>query len=225
MDYDSVTNQEIKSKFVQREVLACFSFEMEAVLKASSNGASDKEYPLPMYEEIENLYEYKCPECGEVFNPDDNCSEREKDAQSVFTCPNCGKVYESQDDLENEPQEIFEWWIVSTYLYRKLKDKGEPVLEWGNNNYWGRTCSGQAIMLDGVISEICEEAVKRERRNKMKATAIKSKAEARQKAIDWQAWQGRRSMSTTEVMRWAEYFRVLGKRFGLLREFKENGII
>jgi len=48
-----------------------------------------------------------------------------------------------------------EWWIVTDYLHRKLSEKGQPVLEWGNNCYWGRCGSGQAILLDYVISEIC----------------------------------------------------------------------
>ena len=82
LDFNSVENQEIKGRFVEREVKACFS---------------------------------------------------------------------------SEPQEIFEWWIVTGFFYGKLKAKGHPVLEWGNNYYWGRCTTGQAIMMDGVISEICAE--------------------------------------------------------------------
>lgn len=140
MDYNSVTNQDIKRRFVEREVLACFSYEMESVLRSGEN-YRDKEYPLPTYEEIENLYEYKCPECGNGF-------PIEEEAKSCC---------DSKDEPENETQEILEWWIVTEWLAKKLSAKGQPVLEWGNNWYWGRTCSGQAILLDGVISEICSE--------------------------------------------------------------------
>lgn len=114
-DYNSTVNQEIKRQFVQREVFACFSYEMEAILRASADWC-EKDNPLPSIHEIENLF-----------------------------------------DKNEKPQEILEWWIVSNYLYRKLKEKGEPVLEWGNNYYWGRGCSGMAILLDGVISSICSE--------------------------------------------------------------------
>lgn len=142
---NSPANQMIKQKFVEREVKACFSYEMEAVFESSSMGPSKGEYNLPTIEDIENLFERLCPECGS--NDTSNFSGGDK-------CNSCGHM---ANEFESEPQEILEWWIVTKHLYTKLKDKGEPVLEWGNNYYWGRTCSGQAIMLDGVISSICAE--------------------------------------------------------------------
>lgn len=145
IDYNSVENQRIKSAFVQREVMTCFSYEMDAVLNASSEGAKD----LPMWDEIENLYVRVCPHCGEPF--EDVSGEAMQE-----TCQSCGQR-DRDNDAETEMQEIFEWWIVTNWLYEKLKEKNEPVLEWGNNYYWGRTCTGQAIMLDWVISEICAE--------------------------------------------------------------------
>lgn len=142
IDVNSVVNQDIKGKFVEREVKACFSYEMEAILRASQNQGVDKDYPLPTYEDIENLYQDVCEKCGET---------REYfDATGGDHC-SCG------GDWESQPQEVFEWWIVTEYLYRKLKEKNEPVLEWGNNCYWGRCTTGQAILLDGVISSICQE--------------------------------------------------------------------
>lgn len=54
---------------------------------------------------------------------------------------------------------------------------------------------------------------------------IKTKDEARQSAIKWQSWQSNKSLSYGEMSEYAENFRVLGKKFGLLREFKENGIL
>lgn len=61
---------------------------------------------------------------------------------------------------------------------------------------------------------------------KIKAiSAIKSKDEARQKAIDWQNWAGEQSLSYSELAEWYEYFSKLGAKYGLLREFRENGIL
>lgn len=59
----------------------------------------------------------------------------------------------------------------------------------------------------------------------MEGRLPKTKDEARQKAIDWQIWQSEQSLSYSELIEWSDYFYKLGKRFGLLREFKENGII
>ena len=136
IDGNSTENQRIKDYFVRREVLTCSSYEIEAVLMAEK-GSED--YPLPSYDDIENYYEWKCCNCGAGY-------QTQEEAKSC-----CDK------DIEQEPQEILEWWIVTEYLYNKLKEKGQPVLEWGNNCYWGRTCSGQAISLDGVITVICKD--------------------------------------------------------------------
>ena len=54
---------------------------------------------------------------------------------------------------------------------------------------------------------------------------IKDKASARQYAIDWQKHNSNTSISYGELYICNEFFRKLGKKFGLLREFKENGII
>jgi hypothetical protein len=54
-----------------------------------------------------------------------------------------------------EPQQIMEWWICSNHLIEKLKEHGEPVIP--SHNLWGRCTSGQAIVLDGVITAIQKE--------------------------------------------------------------------
>jgi hypothetical protein len=61
---------------------------------------------------------------------------------------------------------------------------------------------------------------------KIKAIAtIKTKEEARQIAIDWQSWQSKRSISYGELSQWQGYFLTLAGKFGLKKEFKENGIV
>ena len=48
--------------------------------------------------------------------------------------------------------------------------------------------------------------------------------EARQEAIDWQMKASEENYSMEELAEWGDYFRKLGKRFGLIREFEENCI-
>lgn len=66
---------------------------------------------------------------------------------------------EGEDDAQEcgDPQEIYEWWVVSNWLIRQLKNRGEPVLINAYGTWWGRTCTGQAVYLDSVIQEICTE--------------------------------------------------------------------
>ena len=52
----------------------------------------------------------------------------------------------------------------------------------------------------------------------------KQKEAARQQAIEWQLENGERNMYMSELSEVGEYFARLGRRFGLLREFRENAI-
>lgn len=56
-------------------------------------------------------------------------------------------------------------------------------------------------------------------------TAIKTKGEASQQAIEWQAYASKRNLSYGEIAEWQNAFEKLGRKFGLIKEFKENGII
>lgn len=53
--------------------------------------------------------------------------------------------------------EVFEWWLVSPYLARELKEQSEVIIDALGCHWWGRTTSGQAIYMDGVIQEIAGE--------------------------------------------------------------------
>ena len=69
---------------------------------------------------------------------------------------------------------------------------------------------------------------KRTRRNEERGqimTYSEKKAEARQMAIDWQNKQATESSSYLEMVEQVEKFWKLAKKYGLVKEFKENGII
>lgn len=51
------------------------------------------------------------------------------------------------------------------------------------------------------------------------------KEQARQEAIDWQLDFAKHNYFMSELVEFEQHFIKLGKRFGLIREFKENGII
>jgi hypothetical protein len=54
---------------------------------------------------------------------------------------------------------IYEWWLVSSWLIAKLRDRGEAILVNEYGAWWGRSCTGQAIALDGVIEDIYNELI------------------------------------------------------------------
>ena len=58
-------------------------------------------------------------------------------------------IYEADED-------VMEWWLVTPYMARLLRNESEIVLENLGCHWWGRTSTGQAIYLDYVIGEICK---------------------------------------------------------------------
>jgi hypothetical protein len=61
-------------------------------------------------------------------------------------------------DSDGEPLDIYEYWIISDWLAEQLKQRGEAVeTDCMGLTIWGRTTSGQAIAMDGVIRDIYQK--------------------------------------------------------------------
>ena len=77
------------------------------------------------------------------------------------------------------------------------------------------------------LGQVDVEVLGKEREHKMKntKTIYETKKEmARQEAIDWQNDFSNHNYSYGELAEFGEHFEKLGKRYGLLKEFRENGI-
>lgn len=107
------------------------------------------------YDDIENLYQYTCPQCGHGESDVTEFENNDDDNSSAFKCPNCDKLFD--DEPESEPQEIFEWWLVTDYLSKQLNNHGEPILKNDFGTWWGRTTTGQSVYMDGVIQSIANQ--------------------------------------------------------------------
>lgn len=72
------------------------------------------------------------------------------------------------NDLEPQRHEIYEHWIVSEWLAAQLEQRGEVIeRDFYGLTLWGRACTGQAILLDGVICSIYDELHKHDRTQKI----------------------------------------------------------
>jgi hypothetical protein len=169
-DGNSSANQTIKQKFIGREVFCNVGTLVEyCLLMAEHNSQA----PFG-YDDIENFY--SLPEYRGEYADFDGGTDAERDAEierlkeviegiedqntSPSDFKSVDKITEEIEILENlesEPQEVLEWWAVSSYLFDKLKEKGHPVVDVGSCYVWGRCTSGQAILLDYVITQICAE--------------------------------------------------------------------
>jgi hypothetical protein len=63
-------------------------------------------------------------------------------------------------NLDPDRNEIFEHWVVSDWLARRLEERDESVChDFLGLTIWGRATTGQHISLDGVVLRIAAELV------------------------------------------------------------------
>ncbi|MEM8722467.1 MAG: hypothetical protein AAGE84_24775 [Cyanobacteria bacterium P01_G01_bin.39] len=62
-------------------------------------------------------------------------------------------------ELDDYRSEVFEHWLVSSWLFKKLQEQGETVVELYGLNIWCRTTTGMAIAYDCVIKEIYDDLI------------------------------------------------------------------
>jgi hypothetical protein len=155
MNYNSTINQEIKGKFVGREVIQNVNELINHLLQTM--------HELPIhhneyYDELTNLgysydFENTAFDEGWEYNED----------EGVYFHPDNEETYEDAEELCNsenlDPQmlEPYEFWSVSEWLGEKLKQNGEIVENIYGLTIWGRCTTGQAILLDYAISKVCED--------------------------------------------------------------------
>lgn len=103
------------------------------------------------YDDIENQY----PEFEPEYNEDDTLKTCQTCEQEVDEIDEETKQCEVCFDDSVEASDIFEWYAVSSWMINRLEDiGGEPILKSEYGDWWGRTCTGQAIKLDSTIDNI-----------------------------------------------------------------------
>lgn len=66
-----------------------------------------------------------------------------------------------RDHAQENPAEIYEWWLVTGWLCDQLKAAGECVIDAGMGcRWWGRTCTGQGYIMDGTLQRIAAKFVR-----------------------------------------------------------------
>ncbi len=120
-------------ELVKHEIYCCVTPMVEYILSMHDTPNS----PF-CWDDVENLYTNSCAECGA------NQEGHDEEAENNDMVPH---------DFENNAQEIYEYWAVSPWLFAELKKRGEPVID-TFPHIWGRTCTGEAIALDYVITKI-----------------------------------------------------------------------
>lgn len=166
---NSTTNQAIKSRFINQHVHANVNSLVEYVISRSYEG--DDKIPFT-FEDVENFYtlpEFNGKHAKFEGGTDEDRNEEVERLESLLndsvmtdehtegndeeTEEKIQEEIDELNDLESESQEVFEWWMVSNFLAEKLNELGHPTLT--DENIWGRCTTGQAILLDYSITQIC----------------------------------------------------------------------
>ena len=127
-------------KFIERDIYSCQSSLVEEALKTK----------LFSIDDIENMYR---PFDGKLLKPNMcyRCNQ-----ESLCLDSETGECETCFEDNQN-PQEIYEWWLVSPWLSKKLLIEGQPILDNDYGVWWGRCATGQAISMDYVIQQIYDD--------------------------------------------------------------------
>lgn len=203
MNFDSNKNQQIKRKFVEREVIQCVSYLvshflqntealtgsnydyedlMDLCVQNINTVCADQfryvidhdergEFRATVYDideegddnndiynfKLENQEEFE--QMGEEIDDLSNLNDVESYLKEHNIIPEHATLIDEYDvpETEEETHEAYEHWVVTDWLARKLDEKDEITGELFGLTIWGRCTSGQAILLDCVIGEICSD--------------------------------------------------------------------
>jgi hypothetical protein len=113
------------------------------------------------WSEIENLYLYRDQSDNIVTESQLNELQEQIDQLEADSDSEEYKALQEKiaflHDSESQPQEIFEWWLVSDWFLYQMEELNHPVLHTDYGSWWGRCCAGQAISLDYDIKKLYEK--------------------------------------------------------------------
>lgn len=165
---DTAEGQRILSDFVGREVIHCVSGLISDLCKAGlyhescSFGELHSEvlirddWETPASDHIRTM----CSADTQAYVEKHGYSNYGHQAKQILQGLAARDYEEFCGDFGIEPHQVeaLEHWIVSDWLADRLIARGEMVDKGVHGLIvWGRTCSGQAIHLDGVIADIYNE--------------------------------------------------------------------
>ena len=96
-------------------------------------------------------------------NVENAFTEFESSSHNKYKCNDCDSVGVVNEDgicincFENEPKEIFQWFIVSEWLFNKLNEQNEPVVEIKGLHFWGRCGYGYSLEYETSLKNIVKQ--------------------------------------------------------------------
>lgn len=145
--------QRLGDELVTREVRCCLS---QLVSKFESDEEWREDLSSAIEESLQTEVELRTAALSAGAEPED-----EHEEAIVRDLGDECDVSAAQDDWiesRRDQREPLEYWAVSSWLGRKLSERGEVVLDdWYGLTVWCRQTSGQSIAIDYVIRQIVLE--------------------------------------------------------------------
>lgn len=89
---------------------------------------------------------------------DDDTEETDDELREIIVANNLDEWIDSVREWSQEnPQEVYEWWLVDQFVLAELAEMGEPFIDNDFGEWWGRTCSGQMICCDSTFYTLAEK--------------------------------------------------------------------
>jgi len=170
--------------YADREVLACQSSLVDDLIKEDRDGFTiddlinlttsaddwdadrcrawldERGIDLP---EVPTVDCEGCEGAGEIGDPAIPCGvcggsgeHRDPDADEDDSRRGYLRALREAVNNEGEQAEVFEWWLVSSWLCRQLREAGEVVIDNDYGYWWGRCCTGQGFIMDGTLQAIAD---------------------------------------------------------------------
>lgn len=134
----------IAQNYLNNEVLACQSSLIEELISKSFFESEDfrntlaSDLPKKILTQMAIDGGYKAEEDLDPFMLDAEVLEYIED-NGLFDCT------------------VYEWWAVTSWLAGRLVALGCPVIDSGFGYWWGRTTTGQHILMDGILQRIASK--------------------------------------------------------------------
>ena len=175
------TNRELDQRietWINRNVGPCQSSLVDALIQADFDGFGIDDlqgmYADPSDWDADQCYEYaddngidlendpRKMTRGELLeegfgDSDEQSDDTDDDLRERIAGDNLeGWKDQVRDWSQENPNEPLEWWVVDSWLAGKLLEIGEVIIDNDYGYWWGRTCSGQSIVLDGTFYQLFE---------------------------------------------------------------------
>lgn len=147
-----VRAQNYQRNLIQRNVCGL----IDDLLKAADEIGGDLGEGFS-YDVIRNLYkdpsEWDVDECREYISDNGlDLPPSDSDADADEYLDELREV--CTEYAQENPAAVYEWYLVDSWLCRQLHEIGEVTIDNGYGHFWGRTCTGQALIMDGTLQEI-----------------------------------------------------------------------